>query len=165
MHPVLRLGLLLTRVESVETRKKFQKIVHILQVMGAPFPEKFSFHLYGPYSADLRAELDAFIAEGLISETEKAPAFVVAPTQKLKDLLAEAAVVPPESAKWLGWAVALNKLSPQKLEGISTLLFLHQKDWPVSTWETKFKELKGHMADKYSELKKEADRFLQLAKA
>jgi uncharacterized protein YwgA len=50
-HPIVRIGLLLKKVESIETRKKFQKIVHILQVMDAPFPESYDSHHYGAFSA------------------------------------------------------------------------------------------------------------------
>lgn len=163
-HPIVRIGLLLKKVEAIETRKKFQKIVHILQVMDAPFPESYDFHHYGAYSAELRRELDAFKAEDLIIEPENSGQFVsftVKPTQKLLGLLDMLQLT--EEPEWLSWAAELNRKSPRELEGISTLLYLHQRLWPKTSWRGKFTELKSHLAGEYDRFESEALRLLEIA--
>lgn len=161
-HPIVRIGLLLKKVEAIETRKKFQKIVHILQVMGAPFPESYDFHHYGAYSAELRRELDAFKSEELIDEIEipgQFTSYTVKPTEKLKALLEQ---LPPSGDEpWLDWASELNRKSPKDLEGISTLLYLHQRVWPIASWKAKFTELKPHLAANYDSYESEALRLLE----
>jgi uncharacterized protein YwgA len=163
-HPIVRIGLLLKKVESIETRKKFQKIVHILQVMDAPFPESYDFHHYGAYSAELRRELDAFKDEGLITEPETPgpfASFTVKPTGKLLGLLD--LLQTTEEPEWLRWAAELNRKSPRELEGISTLLYLHQWLWPLASWPGKFAELKPHLAENYDRFESEALHLLQIA--
>ncbi|MCX6879888.1 MAG: hypothetical protein NTW21_39700 [Verrucomicrobia bacterium] len=163
-HPIVRIGLLLKKVEAIETRKKFQKIVHILQVMGAPFPESYDFHHYGAYSAELRGELDAFKAEDLIIEPEipgPYPSFTVKPTVKLLGLLDKLQIT--EEAEWLRWAEDLNRKSPRELEGISTLLYLYQRLWPQASWSGKFTELKPHLAENYDRFESESLRLLETA--
>ncbi len=167
MHPIFRLGLLLIHLREVEGRKKFQKLVHILQVMGGPFPERFALNYFGAYSSDLRTELDAFITEDLIVEspTTAGPAgeftaYTLTPTAKLKGLLNELPTLP--AMPWLAWADELNKKSPKELEGISTILFLVQHQWPVADWEPKFKALKPHLSDRFSQFKSEAENCLKL---
>jgi uncharacterized protein YwgA len=163
-HPIVRIGLLLKKVEAIETRKKFQKIVHILQVMGAPFPESYDFHHYGAYSAELRRELDAFKSEDLIVEPEipgPYTSYTVKPTEKLLELLDK--VSPSEDEPWLGWADELNHKSPRELEGISTLLYLHQRLWPQASWPGKFSELKPRLAAFYDRYESEALRLLATA--
>lgn len=163
-HPIVRIGLLLKKVEAIETRKKFQKIVHILRVMGAPFPESYDFHHYGAYSAELRRELEAFKSEELISETEipgPFTSYTVKPTEKLKELLEQ---LPPSGDEpWLAWASELNRKSPTDLEGISTLLYLHQRVWPKVSWSGRFSELKPHLAPNFDLYEAEALRLLETA--
>ena len=163
-HPIVRIGLLLRRVEAIETRKKFQKIVHILQVMDAPFPESYDFHHYGPYSSELRRELDAFLDEELIIEPENPgpySSFTVRPTPKLLSLLETVPGLQEE--EWVDWAEELNRKSPRDLEGISTLLYLYQRVWPLATWRKKFDELKPQLAPQYDLYESEALRLLGLA--
>ncbi|MDA0767540.1 MAG: hypothetical protein O3A87_10425 [Verrucomicrobia bacterium] len=163
-HPIVRIGLLLKKVETIETRKKFQKIVHILQVMGAPFPESYDYHHYGAYSAELRRELDAFKSEELIVEPEvngQFPSFTVKPTAKLLQLLEK--LPNPEEAEWLTWASELNGKSPRELEGISTLLYFHQRLWPQASWRDKFATLKPQLAAQYERYETESLRLLETA--
>lgn len=132
--------------------------------MGAPFPESYDFHHYGAYSAELRSELDAFKAEALIIEPEVPgpfTSFTVKPTAKLLQLLDKVQIT--EEADWLSWAEELNQKSPRTLEGISTLLYFHQRLWPQTSWSGKFTELKPHLAPSYISYESEALRLLSLA--
>ena len=167
MHPVLRIGLLLRRVKKFETRNKFQKIVHILQVMGAPFPESFDLNHYGAYSSGLQSELDAFSDEGLVEESEEisgtSKSYSVKPTDKILQMLKEFPNL--KEPAWLEWAESLNRKSPCELEGISTVLFLHQRRWPEDSWENHFQQLKPHLFPQYSDYKQEALELLDQAGA
>lgn len=164
-HPIVRIGLLLRRVNAIETRKKFQKIVHILQVMGAPFTESYDFHHYGPFSSELRREIEAFVSEALIVETQELvnglPSYKVCPTEKLLALLEKDPDLIEE--EWVDWADELNRKTPRDLEGISTLLYLHQRLWSQDTWRNKFVELKPQLAAQYDWYESEALRLLEIA--
>lgn len=61
---------LLHSVGEVQGRKKLQKLVYLLQEAGYPFEEDFSYHLYGPYSETLAAEIDELKLLGLLQERE-----------------------------------------------------------------------------------------------
>jgi uncharacterized protein YwgA len=41
---------LIAMLGEVEGRKRIQKLVYLLQWLGAPLPQEFGFHFYGPYS-------------------------------------------------------------------------------------------------------------------
>lgn len=43
---------------KIESRKRIQKIAHLLQCAGCPFGLHFPLHYYGPYSAELAQQLD-----------------------------------------------------------------------------------------------------------
>ncbi|MFO7152575.1 MAG: hypothetical protein DIU66_004950, partial [Bacillota bacterium] len=59
---------LMHSVNSICGRKKFQKIVKILQNFGFPFEQRFVFHLYGPYSQELQNDIDMMVEAGLLKE-------------------------------------------------------------------------------------------------
>jgi len=74
---------LANRAKEIDGRKKFQKIVYILQQLGAPFEEKFTYHYYGPYSPTLQLEIDDLVTSGKLEESKSNPyAYTYKPTQK-----------------------------------------------------------------------------------
>lgn len=166
-HPVARIGLLLRRVKTIETRKKVQKIVHILQVMGAPFPERFDFHRYGAFSTELAREIEAFKEENLVVETEISgplPTFRLEPAESLLELLSRDSSL-TEEPEWLAWAEELNGERPRRLEGISTILYFHQRRWPREAWRKKFQELKPHLVEEYDQCEAKALELLERGQA
>lgn len=60
---------LFNSVPQIIGRKKLQKVVYLLQQIGVPYTEKFSYHHYGPYSAELQAEIDRLVDYRLLTET------------------------------------------------------------------------------------------------
>ena len=54
----------------VNGRKKLQKLVHVLQELGHPFPEPFEYSHYGMHSRQLRSELTSLVTDKLINEKE-----------------------------------------------------------------------------------------------
>lgn len=149
MNPVISLGRLLLQLGEVEGRKKLQKMVHILQVAGAPFSERFELSLFGAYSAELRAELNALRAEDLLveipSNAGQFQTFIIKAGEPLKALFAELQL--EEQDEWSALAKKLNKESPQTLEGVSTVLYLRERDWKGEELKMRFLGLKPHLAN------------------
>ncbi len=158
MHPIDTLGRLLVHLGEVEGRKKLQKLVHILQVAGAPFSERFSLSHYGAYSSELRGELDAFDREKLLTETPDVNAgyttYRITASDQLKGLLA--ADEKPAPA-WLDLATKLNtEFNSTELEGISTVLYLRTTGWQESEWQAQFNNLKPHLSSGFETYRERA---------
>lgn len=49
-------------------RTRLQKTIRLLQRVGLPFDYNFSFHFYGPYSEELRSDINILHEVGLITE-------------------------------------------------------------------------------------------------
>lgn len=54
--------------DSIDGRKRLQKLVYLVQQMGGPFKEVFQYHLYGPFSEQLANELEEMKGFGLVRE-------------------------------------------------------------------------------------------------
>ena len=150
MYPALRIAQLLRLLGRVDGRKKFQKLVHILQELGYPFNERFEYSYYGMYSPQLRGELDSLAADKLIAESETcnpfgSPAFTFEKTAQLDALLDEVGV--ESEPDWSAAAKKLNALSPQMLEGVSTILHLRRCGLGGEPLKQRLLSLKPHLAD------------------
>jgi uncharacterized protein YwgA len=64
---------LVNKCGKIEGRTKFQKIVYILQNLGVPFEEKFTYHYFGPYSAELQLEINDLVDSGVLKEYSQNP--------------------------------------------------------------------------------------------
>jgi uncharacterized protein YwgA len=147
----------------VDGRKKFQKLVHVLQELGYPFSERFEYSYYGMYSQQLRGELDSMVADKLISEREGtnqfgSPSFSFEKTEQLDALLDEVGV--GNEPEWAGAAKQLNTYSPQTLEGISTIFFLQKCGLKDEQLRLRLLSLKPHLADIYDQCLKETQAVL-----
>src|SRR5690606_12507093 len=92
------------------------------------FPEPFEDSNYGMYSLQLKREVTVLECEGLVKETPDTvapglPSFVLEATPQLDEVIKEFELAEPT---WAARAKKLNAMSPRKLEGISTVLFLRQ---------------------------------------
>ncbi len=65
-----QLAKLVMMAGTLESRKRVQKTVHLLQAAGCDFGAEFRLHYYGPYSADLADRLDRMVSADLLEETE-----------------------------------------------------------------------------------------------
>lgn len=54
---------------TLETRKRMQKVVYLLQVAGCPLEVNYSLHHYGPYSQEVARLTDEMVQAGILSET------------------------------------------------------------------------------------------------
>lgn len=55
---------------TLQTRKRLQKVVYLLQAAGCPLNADYTLHYYGPYSADVAQRTDAMVQSGLLCEDE-----------------------------------------------------------------------------------------------
>jgi len=148
MHPTIRIAHLLHLLQRIEGRKKLQKIVHILQTLGAPFVEPFQYSQYGMYSQQLTTEMGHLVKDGLVTETKAYvgtnEAYVFEATKDLAELLESLHI--EEEPKWSQLGRELNELPPQLLEGISTVLFLQERGYADENLRLRLVALKPHLA-------------------
>ena len=166
MSPVLLLGQLLKTTGPIRGRKKLQKIVQLLQTVGCvPFGYSYQFSFFGPYSAELKADVDALALEGLVQEDKEATAqghqtYVFAAGEKMERLLNDLATQEP--APWGLLACELNSRTAVELEGISTVAFLQKMGWSAEALEEQFRILKPRLATGFAQYRVTLE---QLAKA
>ncbi len=153
MNSILEIGQLLEAVGAVDGRKKFQKLVHILQHFGVPFHFRFGYLHYGPYSSDLDDQLRVFETEGFIKEEPfQAGAFQgyrFTPHDSLKKLVGTLAANQPLPLSNL--AKELNLKSAQELEAISTILYLESSGKNDADLKAAFCALKPKFAPFYDQ--------------
>ncbi|RSL29880.1 YwgA family protein [Salibacterium salarium] len=66
-----RLLALLQDAGEIVGRKKWQKIVYISKKMQLPLQEKYTFHMYGPYSEELTLRTEELCSLGFVSEVKE----------------------------------------------------------------------------------------------
>lgn len=164
MQPILRIAQLVHLLKRVEGRKKFQKLVHILQELGQPFPERFEYSYYGMYSAELRSELETLANESFVEEEEhlnlasNGRTYTFKTTDKLKNFLGQLGLA--KDPPWVEMAKRLNQFNPRMLEGISTILFLRRRSLKGQELRERVLSLKPHLANIYDRCETEARRLL-----
>ena len=166
MSRTIQLLQLVGACKRIEGRKKLQKMVHILQSAGYTFEYPFSLHYHGPFSFELKAELDALCAEGIVREQHTVasgndfPQYDFQPGEKLPEILSR--VGADDSPAWAAAARELNGKPSHELEAISTLLFLKDRGFQDERLQQRFAELKPRLASKFESANAAADRFVSL---
>lgn len=64
-----QLGKLIALAGTLQTRKRVQKVVHLLQAGGLPFSTEFRLHHFGPYSSEVAALLSELVRDGVFIES------------------------------------------------------------------------------------------------
>jgi len=149
---------LLAALGEVRGRKKLQKIAFLLQHWGTDLQSRFTYHFYGPYSADLQALVQELAAQELLQEERTKGQFVYRITEKGREFVAkwEGRFAGVNTAHAAGRAAlfappreqlqALAEQSAPFLELLSTYAYLLETgDGPVSARE-KAVRLKPHLA-------------------
>ena len=150
MHPIVPLLQLVHSLNRIGGRKKLQKMVHILKELGAPFNEPFQYSFYGMYSLQLKNEIAKLEADDLVKEELETgwgghDTYAIFATPVLKELVDEFNLGEPP--RWADLAHRLNEMSPQKLEGISTVLFLKRTEQTDAGVKERLLSLKPHLAN------------------
>jgi uncharacterized protein YwgA len=65
------LAKLISSVDEVDSRKRLQKSIYLLQLAGCPLQCDYLLHYYGPYSFELAALIDQLDGAGIIKETQE----------------------------------------------------------------------------------------------
>ena len=158
VHPIVPLLQLLQVLGQIGGRKKLQKIVHILQERGVPFPEHFEYSYYGMYSQRLRSEVERLESEKLVKESQIVGGMNVSysleKTDELEALVLE--IGQGKEPEWAETARHLNSLSPQELEGVSTILFLKDCGFAGDALKERLLGLKPHLGPSYTRCEREA---------
>jgi uncharacterized protein YwgA len=162
MNSTLRVAQLLCLLQRVDGRKKFHKLVHILQEFDCPFSEQFDYSYYGMYSRELRSEVETLVQEKLVRETPSPNqagehTYIFESTSDLEVFLHGLGI--GKKPAWEQLATQLNSLHTQMLEGISTILFLRRRGLEAGELKTRFLALKPHLADIYAQCEQEAKKL------
>ena len=140
---------LIAVLEKVEGRKKLQKIVHILKSQGYEFPQHFGYLHYGPFSAEVAADVDTLVTHNLVDEQGGAGprgAYIYTPTDKGLQFLKDIGLGP---RNWSSLATKLNKINVSQLEAMSTILFLRNNGFSGESLKQRFSELKPKLKNEY----------------
>lgn len=142
------LVLLLNSVPKIVGRKRLQKMVYLLQQIGAPFNEKFSYHHYGPYSSELQADIDRLVDYRLLSETYNNAFYTYEITEEGTSFLETyEKVVGEKSSLPQNIVERLVNTNTQVLEMASTYAYLLEMGYKKEEALAKALELKPHLKD------------------
>jgi len=146
LHKLLSL---FRQVETISGRKKLQKIVYLLQDQGFDLEMDYSYYHYGPYSAELQAEVEELVESGFVVEEKTSKGYEYHFTKKGSEFLRsmEEQFEFQEVCLDTTQLKLLNEQSSQFLELVSTYAFLLKKDYKPEQSLDKTKELKPHLAE------------------
>ncbi len=168
MSRTVELLRLLCVCERVEGRKKLQKLVHILREAGHPFAYRYGYHFHGPFSTELKGEIDALVEEKLIIEHPGESDFgdfiqyTYRPGEGASALLDSLGHRSPVA--WASLAKDLNAKSAQELEAISTIIYLIRNGCTTESLLDRFGQLKPYLAGQFEGASKYAQ-FLTAARS
>jgi len=134
-------------VGKVQGRKKIQKMVHLLDAAGNRMPFKYEYHHYGPYSAELQAELNDLSQKNLLHEDIQDETYVYEITDKGREYKAKLDRLGFEVSIDAELVKSLAKKSSQFLEMVSTYAFLLNSGLKPQEAREKALELKFHLKD------------------
>lgn len=162
MASITRIAMLISACEQIDGRVKLQKIVHILQESGFAdsFEEEFGYLHHGPYSSELKREIDQLVEWDLVSERSENicdyTKYVYEPGEDLPGVLTKLGLI--EEPAWKDLATDMNKKPSQELEGISTIMFLRRRGFSSDRLRNRFTELKPHLANRFDPCNSEAEK-------
>jgi uncharacterized protein YwgA len=148
------LAKLISSVEEVDSRKRLQKSIYLLQLAGCPLQCDYLLHYYGPYSFELAGLIDQLDGADIIEEKPEPTAYgeryksVI--TRKGKDVLAsfERTKAGVKARKVLRSFVprfqGLNKENGWVLELAATIAYFHEDNWTKARIQAaKFKRVRS----------------------
>ncbi len=154
LNHIERIGKLRALVRAVggriDTRKKFHKLVYLLQQKGEDFGEDYSFYDYGPYSPTLAADLELASDQqiGAIEAKESHSVgyrkyHYVLPTGMNEWWGTEI----PLSTEAVGLATELSQEDSRLLEVLGTIVYLDRRHYKERALRDKLQELKPKLSD------------------
>lgn len=135
---------------EVAGRTKLQKIGYIAQFFGFQVDEKYAFHLYGPYSAELTARIEELCESAFLQEEAKVRGASIQYTYRVTEegrafaeVFTDASSIPEDVLR------ALNEQSSRFLEIVATLLYFD--DLPKDERKEKVRVVKKRLDIEESE--------------
>jgi len=147
------LAKLISSVDEVDSRKRLQKSIYLLQLAGCPLKCEYILHYYGPYSFELASLIDQLEGANLIKETPEQAGhsllrYKAEITEKGRESLEKfektpsGADVESKIKNFLPLFKQLNQETLWVLELAATIAFFHQTDWNEAKKQTsKFKNV------------------------
>jgi len=126
---------------TVQGRKKLQKLAYLCQAAGEPLGQSFTFHHYGVYSPTLADDVRAAASMQLIDEFDGLGTVIT----KLKT------PVQVQQTKGFLLVQKLRDKEARLLEVLSTILYLKSQGYTGTTLEAKLAALKGQHSEFFSE--------------
>jgi uncharacterized protein YwgA len=141
------LAKLISCVSEVDSRKRLQKAVYLLELDGSPLVCDYVLHYYGPYSFELAALIDQLNGAGIVDETPEPLALgmvryrssITEPGKKALDGFEQTdkgRQLRAEIEPFIGPFKSLNDEDPWVLELAATVAFYHKGDWGEAQEET-----------------------------
>ena len=142
------LAKLISSVPKVDSRKRLQKSIYLLQSRkGFPFKFDYCLHYYGPYSFELASAIDQLNAADIINENQEQTGFGSIRyksqiTEKGKRVLADfqkSDVGKKANRKISPFIRLFEQLNQKKLwvlELAATAAYFHEVDWPRAQDQT-----------------------------
>ncbi len=126
MESLFDIAYLINLCKKIEGRTRIQKTVYILQYLGYPLNEDFSYSYFGPYSDDLRTEIDLLTSIDIIQEKLQGTTYVYEPTSRTEKFLKDSGELLElkQSPKFSELIDKLKAASIPVLEVASTIFFL-----------------------------------------
>jgi len=143
------LAKLISSVTEVDSRKRLQKSIYLLQRAGCPLRFSYILHYYGPYSFELAGLIDQLDGAEIIKETQVGCAYKshIMPlgNKVIKDF--EKTEVGVKAQKELNSFIpkfkVLNEEDLWLLELAATTAYFHKDNWEEAKRQTaRFKHLK-----------------------
>lgn len=140
-----QLATLVKWAETLETRKRLQKVVYLLQVGGCDLDVEYTLHHFGPYSHDVASLTDEMVQAVLLCEKETAnplagSSFSYSLSESAESKL-ERLQKSPDHQRHLGTldkheqlAKRLLREDLKKLEFAATIAYFHARE-PDRGWE------------------------------
>ncbi|MGN7310661.1 YwgA family protein [Alkalicoccobacillus gibsonii] len=109
---------------EVVGRKKLQKMIYIEKKLSLPFRERYTFHVYGPYSEELSLRVEELTNLGLLDEVREDKGHYYQYRYRLSEegtqFLSLSTIDMPDATPI---TTSLNEQSSRFLELLSTLLY------------------------------------------
>jgi uncharacterized protein YwgA len=149
-----QLGKIVEWAGTLQSRKRMQKLVFLLQAAGCPLDVDYDLHHYGPYSEDLARLTDLMVDERLLEERMEVRPYGEQYSYRLspesirqiaeyESRLANSGLARPMAA-FEPLARSLCETDLKELEVASTIVFFRAQgnDWPAAVEKAcQFKDL------------------------
>jgi uncharacterized protein YwgA len=136
------LAKLISSVREVDSRKRLQKSIYLLQQTGCPLHCSYILHYYGPYSFELAGLIDQISDAGVIKETHEGSAYKSSITPAGNNAIknfekTEAGAEAKEALNsFIPKFAELNKQNPWQLELAATIAYFYRGDWAEAQKQT-----------------------------